>query len=40
VYETLLHSLLPSPLEEPLVKLAEEVIDDQASYYLCCMYCM
>ena len=32
VYNALVHSLLPSPLEEPVVKLLEEVIDDQVWY--------
>jgi hypothetical protein len=29
VYEALVHSLLPSPLEEPVVKLLEEEMDYQ-----------
>jgi hypothetical protein len=33
VYETLLHALLPSPLEEPVVKLAEEIIDEQVPFF-------
>ena len=35
VYEALVHSLLPSPLEEPVIKLLEEEMDYQVWGGIC-----